>query len=117
MTTPNQVSSAGGITQNELTMTQAAAQAFEETTHHLLTIYNSVTDSNMALNSAMISTSSTMWQQNTQQWSDDFNALVGNLQSITDMLNLQVARMQQNEDNNTSLMSGISQVGGGAALA
>jgi hypothetical protein len=116
MTTPNPGSTGGGVMQNELTMTQAAAGAFETAVGDLQQIYNEVTDANIALHGAMISTSSSTWQNGTMQWTDDFNVLKGNLQSITDMLNQQVKQMQANEANNVDLANGVTSVGIGAAL-
>ena len=115
MTTPNS-GSAGGVMQNELTMTQAAARAFETAVGDLQQIYNQVTDANMTLNGAMISTSSSVWQQGTQQWSDDFNALKGNLQNIADQLNQQIRQMQANEANNVALANSVTSVSSGSAL-
>jgi uncharacterized protein YukE len=116
MTTPNPQGSAGGVMQNELTMTQAAAGAFETAIGDLQSIYNQVSDANSTLGGAMISTSSSVWQQNTTQWSDDFYKLVGNLQKITDMLHQQITQMQSNEENNLSLTSNIGQVNNSVAL-
>jgi uncharacterized protein YukE len=110
MTTP------GGVMQNELTMTQAAAQAFQSAVGDLQQIYNQVTDANMSLKGAMISTSSTQFQNGTAAWTDDFNVLKGNLQSIADQLNQQVKQMQQNEANNVSLTNGVTSLSSGAAL-
>lgn len=112
MTTPT----GGNVMQNELTMTQAAAQAFEAAVGDLQAIYNAVTDANMTLNGAMISTSSTKWQQGTAQWTDDFNALKGNLQNITEQLNQQIRQMQSNEENNVGLANQVTSVSLGSAL-
>jgi uncharacterized protein YukE len=116
MTTPSQGSTGGGVMQNELTMTQAAVQAFETAVGDLQQIYNEVTDANMTLHGAMISTSSTTWQNGTQQWSDDFYALKGNLQNITDQLNQQIRQMQANEANNVGLANSVASVSAGSAL-
>jgi uncharacterized protein YukE len=115
MTTPSQ-GSTGGVMQNELTMTQAAATAFETAVGDLQQIYNQVTDANMSLRGAMISTSSTTWQNGTLQWTDDFNALKGNLQNITDQLNQQVRQMQANEANSVALANNVTSVSVGIAL-
>jgi len=115
MTTPNQ-GSTGGVTQNELTMTQAAAGAFAQAVGDLQSIYNQVMDANISLQGAMISESSTIFQQGTTQWTDDFNVLKGNLQNITDMLNQQVKQMQNNEANNLGLTANVSSIGLGAAM-
>jgi hypothetical protein len=105
MTTPNP-GSTGGITQNQLSMTQSAAGAFAAAVGDLQSIYNQVTDANVSLHGAMISESSTVWQRGTMQWSDDFYKLKNSLQSITDMLNQQVRQMQANEARNTELATG-----------
>jgi len=115
MTTPNP-GSTGGVMQNELTMTQAAAQAFQTAVNDLQQIYNEVTDANVSLHGAMISTSSTTWQNGTQQWSDDFYKLKGNLQNITDQLNQQVRQMQANEASNVALANSVTSVSTGSAL-
>jgi hypothetical protein len=115
MSTPDPGTTAG-VMQNELTMTQAAAGAFGTAVGDLQQIYNQVTDAVITLNGAMVSTSSTIWQQAAGQWSDDFNALKGNLQNITDQLNTQVRQMQANEDNNVSLTAGLNALSGGVAL-
>jgi uncharacterized protein YukE len=107
MTTPNPGSTSGGITQNQLSMTQSAAGAFETATGDLQQIYNQVTDANTSLHGAMISQSSSTWQQGTAQWSDDFYKLKNSLQNITDMLNQQVRQMQTNEARNTELATGL----------
>jgi phage-related protein len=116
MTTPNSGSTGGGVMQNELTMTQAAYQAFETAVGDLQQIYNQVSDANMTLNGAMISTSSSVWQQGTGQWIEDFNALKGNLQNIADQLNQQIRQMVANEANNVGLANGVASVSGGSAL-
>jgi hypothetical protein len=116
MTTPNQPGSAGGVMQNQLTMTQAAAGAFATAVSDLQRIYNQVTDANIALNGAMISESSTQWQKGTGQWTEDFNALQANLQSITDMLNQQIRQMLANEANNVDLANGVNSVAGSISL-
>jgi hypothetical protein len=102
MTTPNP-GSTGGITQNQLSMTQAAAGAFATAVGDLQQIYNQVTDANVTLGGAMISESSSVWQRGTAQWSDDFNKLKASLQNITEMLNNQVKQMQANEATNAAL--------------
>lgn len=107
MTTPSQApGSVGGVTQNQLTMTQHAADAFQTAVSDLQAIYNEVFDGNIALGKAMSSTSGRTWQQQTAQWSDDFYALKGSLQNITDMLHQQVAQMKANEANNIDLAGG-----------
>ena len=116
MTTPSPDSSGGSVMQNELTMTQAVVQAFEAAISDLQQIYNSVTDANISLQGAMISTSSTAWQRGTQQWSDDFYLLKGNLQNITDQLNQQIKQMQSNEANNVALAKNVTSVSFGSAL-
>ena len=116
MTTPTSGSTGGGVTQNELTMTQAAAGAFDQAVGDLQSIYNQVMDANISLQGAMISESSTAFQQGTTQWTDDFNVLKGNLQNITDMLNQQVQQMQNNEANNLGLTANVSSIGLSAAL-
>jgi hypothetical protein len=106
MTTPNP-GSTGGITQNQLSTTQAATGAFTTAVGDLQQIYNQVMDANTSLHGAMISESSTAWQRGTMQWSDDFYKLKNSLESITDMLNQQVRQMQANEARNTELASGL----------
>lgn len=115
MTTPNP-GSTGGFMQNQLTMTQAAAGAFEAAVGDLQQIYSAVTDANISLHGAMISESSTTFQNGTARWAEDFNALKGNLQSITEQLNQQVRQMQANEANNVDLASGITGLASGVAL-
>jgi uncharacterized protein YukE len=116
MTTPSQSGTTGGVMQNELTMTQAAAQAFEQAVNDLQSIYNQVMDANISLKGAMISESSSVFQGGVSQWTDDFNVLKGNLQNITDMLNQQVKQMQNNEANNLGLTANVSSISLSAAL-
>jgi uncharacterized protein YukE len=116
MTTPNQPGSTGGVMQNQLTMTKAAAEAFATAVGDLQQIYNQVTEANISLHGAMISESSTTWQSGTAQWTEDFNSLKGNLQNITDMLNQQVQQMMSNEANNVDLATSISSISGSVAL-
>ena len=73
-------------------------------------------DAGKPLRGAMISTSSSAWQSGTQQWSDDFNALKGNLQNIADQLNQQIRQMQANEANNVALANSVTSVSMGSAL-
>jgi hypothetical protein len=108
--------SGSGVMQNELTMTQAAVGAFSTAVSDLQSIYNQVTDAVITLNGAMISTSSTLWQNGVGQWTDDFNALKGNLQNITDQLSQQISQMQANENNNVALSNSVSSIGGGVAI-
>jgi uncharacterized protein YukE len=117
MTTPSPGSSGTNVMQNQLTMTQAAVQAFEEAVNDLQAIYNAVTDANMTLNGTMISPSSSVWQNATGQWTEDFNKLTVNLQSISTQLSQQVNQMQQNEQNNVSLAQGVTSLSAGYALS
>lgn len=107
MPTPSQSpGSDGSVTQNKLATLEAVAGAFHEAVGALQQIYNEVTDASMSLGNAMISPSSTIFQNNAAQWIEDFNSLKGGLQNIAEGLDNQVATTQKNEGLSAEIAAG-----------
>lgn len=97
------------VTQNTISVTQQAQQAFLTAVGDLNSILNSVTDSGTQLtSSAMVSQAGTAFGGAVMRWTEDFNDLRGTLQWMADQLEVQWRQMQANEANNVDLASGLS---------
>jgi hypothetical protein len=101
VTTPN-------VTQNTLSVTQHAQEAFVTAVNDLMSILNGVLDANGQLTSvAMVSQAGAKFGSAISQWLDDFWDLKGTLSWMAEQLATQLQQMAANEQNNTDLASGI----------
>jgi hypothetical protein len=104
MTTPG----GSGTTQGVIAIYHQSQQAFLDAVSAMTSIVSSVLDSSQQLTtSAMVSTAGAAWGNAVVPWLDDFNDLRSTLQWMADQLGNQAQQMQNNEQNNVDLASGI----------
>jgi uncharacterized protein YaiE (UPF0345 family) len=97
------------VTQNTISVTQQAQEAFQTAVSDLTSIVSGVLDSNQQLTTTgMVSQAGAKFGSAIAQWTEDFNDMRGTLQWMADQLEAQWKQMVANEQNNTDLAGGLA---------
>jgi hypothetical protein len=109
MTTPAPSMPFNGTTSNALNVTQSAQGQFQESVNYLSQVITNILDSSQQLtSSAMISQAGNAFGGAVGAWAEKAGDIMNNLQNMTDYLGLQIQVLEQNEDNNTALATGLN---------
>jgi uncharacterized protein YukE len=104
------VATSSNVTQNDISITKSAQEAFQTAASDLTSILRGVEGTNDLLIQAMQGQAGPVYNKALAGWMDDFNDLQGTMQSIADQLGDQWQQMMSNDQHNTDLAYGVAQV-------